>query len=449
LPTNGDDVTSSALLPELDRLVQEIEGTLLKDHMELWTAGARPSGDRQAAYGGTEVARGADRRILVVAPQPFYQDRGTPIALRQVLEALSQLGYGVDLLTFPQGENIALPGLRIFRAGNPVGIRAVPIGFSLRKVALDASLVAALNTRLSRDSYTCVHAVEEAAFPAVVMGRRRGIPTLYDMQSSLPEQLLKHSVARIPPVPAALGAAERWLLNRADLVVASVGLADRVRRVAPGTRAREWRFPSATVGDHTAEAEGLRRRLGLSDSAPVVLYSGTFEAYQGLEQLIAAAPRILERVPSARFVLVGADEAGRVEVETAAAELVRDGILTIVDRQPRSVIPGYLALADVLVSPRSFGGNLPLKVFDYLAAGRPIVATDIPTHRELLTDERAVLVAPTGEGLAAGIVSVLCDVEKSTALAEAAREYAVEHLGWGRFRQSVAEIYQEAHCPTA
>jgi glycosyltransferase involved in cell wall biosynthesis len=413
--------------------------------MELQTAGPRPSGDRHAGQGGSQVARGAARRILVVAPQPFYQDRGTPIALRQVLEALSQLGYGVDLLTFPQGEDITLPGLRIFRAGNPAGFQTVPIGFSLRKVALDVSLVAALNTRLARTSYTCVHAVEEAAFPAVVMGRRRGITTLYDMQSSLPEQLLKHSLARIPPVPRALGVAERWLLNRADLVVASVGLADRVRRVAPGARVWEWRFPSGRVGEHTAEAEGLRRRLGLSDAAPVVLYSGTFEAYQGLEHLIAAAPLILERVPSARFVLVGADDAGRVEVETAAAELVREGILTIVDRQPRSLIPGYLALADVLVSPRSFGGNLPLKVFDYLAAGRPIVATDIPTHRTVLNDERAVLVAPTPEGLAAGVVSVLCDGAKSAALAEAAREYTVEHLGWGRFLQSVAEMYEEVH----
>ena len=417
--------------------------------MQLRTAGPRPSGDGHAGHGAPEVSRVGGGRILVVAPQPFYQDRGTPIALRQVLEALSQLEYGVDLLTFPLGEDISLPGLRIFRAGNPVGIQDVPIGFSLRKLALDASLVGALNTRLSRTSYTCVHAVEEAAFPAVVMGRRRGIPTLYDMQSSLPEQLLKHSVARIPPVPLALGVAERWLLNRADLVVASVGLAERVRRVSPGARVREWRFPSGRVGEHAAEADGLRRVLGVSDAAPVVLYSGTFEAYQGLEHLIGAAPLILERVPSARFVFVGADEAGRLEVETAAAELVRDGILTIVDRQPRSVMPGYLAMADVLVSPRSFGGNLPLKVFDYLAAGRPIVATDIATHRELLTDERAVLVPPTPEGVAAGVVSVLCDGARSAALAQAAREYAVEHLGWGRFLQSVAEIYQEAHCPVA
>lgn len=417
--------------------------------MQLRTAAPRPSGDGHASHGAPEVPRVGGGRILVVAPQPFYRDRGTPIALRQVLEALSQLEYGVDLLTFPLGEDISLPGLRIFRAGNPVGIQDVPIGFSLRKLALDASLVGALNTRLSRTSYTCLHGVEEAAFPAVVMGKRRGIPTLYDMQSSLPEQLLKHSVARTPPVRMALGAAERWLLNRADLVVASVGLAERVRRVSPGARVREWRFPSGRVGEHAAEADGLRRRLGVSDAAPVVLYSGTFEAYQGLEHLIGAAPLILERVPSARFVFIGADEAGRLKVETAAAELVRDGILTIVDRQPRSVMPGYLAMADVLVSPRSFGGNLPLKVFDYLAAGRPIVATDIATHRELLTDERAVLVPPTPEGVAAGVVSVLCDGAKGAALAQAAREYAAEHLGWGRFVQSVAEIYQEAHCPVA
>jgi len=425
--------------------MQEIGELQVKERMEVQSSGPRQGGDRPADHRAFAVARPGGRRILVVAPQPFYQDRGTPIALRQVLEALSQLGYAVDLLTFATGEDIALQGLRIFRAGNPLGIRSVPIGFSLSKVALDAALVAALSTRLSRTAYTCVHAVEEAAFPAVVLGGRRAIPTLYDMQSSLPEQLLKHTLARIPPVPTALEAAERWVLNRADLVVASVGLADRVRRAAPGARVREWRFPSATIGDRSAEADGLRVRLGLPDAAPVVLYSGTFEAYQGLERLIAAAPRILERVPSARFVFVGADDAGRVEMEAAAAELVRDGILTIVDRQPRSLIPGYLALADVLVSPRSFGGNLPLKVFDYLAAGRPIVATDIPTHRTVLSDERAVLVAPTPEGLAAGVVSVLCDGAKSAALAQAAREYTVEHLGWGRFVQAVSEMYEEVH----
>ncbi len=400
---------------------------------------------RATGHRASEAARTADRRILVVAPQPFYQDRGTPIALRQVLEALSQLDYRVDLLTFPVGADIALPGLRIFRAGNPLGIRSVPIGFSVRKVALDGSLTMAMHSLLARTRYSCVHAVEEAAFPALVLAKRRRVPVLYDMQSSLPEQLLKHPMARIPPVPSVLHAAERWLIRRADLVVTSTGLAEGVRGIDPTVPLREWRIPSATVATRPTDSETLRRRLGLSDLASVVLYSGTFETYQGLDNLIAAAPLILQRVPSARLILVGADDKGRVAVESAAAHLVRDGRLTIVDRQPRSVMSDYLALADVLVSPRSFGGNLPLKIFDYLAAGRPIVATDIPTHRSMLTEKRALLVESTPEALAAGVISVLCDGEKSAVLAAAAREFAIEHLGWGQFLHSVAEIYQTVH----
>ena len=101
-------------------------------------------------------------------------------------------------------------------------------------------------------------------------------------------------------------------------------------------------------------------------------------------------------------------------------------------------MPVYLAMADVLVSPRAFGGNLPLKIFDYLAAGRPIVATDISTHRAVLTQETAVLVQPSAGALAEGIVSLLArSGAKRRELGEAARQYAFEHLGWSRFVRTV------------
>jgi glycosyltransferase involved in cell wall biosynthesis len=381
----------------------------------------------------------------VVAPQPFYQDRGTPIALRQVLQALSQLDYRVDLLTFPIGDDIILPGLRTFRAGNPLGYSSVPVGLSIRKVALDGSLVAALRRRLERDSYSCVHALEEAAWPALAAARRHRIPLLYDMQSSLPEQLLKYRLARIPPIPAVMTAAERWLLTRADLVVASVGLADRVRRLAPNTPVREWKFPSAPGEVDPADTLELRRSLALPADAPVVLYSGTFETYQGLADLVAAIPAVRAQVPAARFVFVGADEASRSSFTGAMEGLVREGTLTIVERQPRSAMPVYLAMADVLVSPRAFGGNLPLKIFDYLAAGRPIVATDICTHRTVLSQDNAVLVEPHADAIAEGIVSILRHASRGRALGAAARRYAVEHLGWDCFVRSVSEIYEAAH----
>ena len=223
----------------------------------------------------------------------------------------------------------------------------------------------------------------------------------------------------------------------------SAGLAQRVRRTAPGVPVREWHFPSAPADVDVARVHALRERLGLSPTEPVVLYSGTFEAYQGLPALIEAIPVVRERVPGVRFVFVGADRANGMIADGPAAALVESGVLRVVERQPRDEMAAFLALADVLVSPRAYGGNLPLKIFDYLAAGRPIVATDIPTHRTVLTEERAVLVDPASPALAAGILAVLGDPSRAGRLATAARTYAQTHFGWSRFVDSVDALYAE------
>jgi glycosyltransferase involved in cell wall biosynthesis len=380
-------------------------------------------------------------RLLVVAPQPFYQDRGTPIAVRQVLQALSEMGRQVDLLTYPVGADIDCPGLRIFRVANPLNYRTVPIGLSLRKLVLDVSLVAALRARLERERYAAIHAVEEAAFPAVLLGRRHGVPVLYDMQSSLPEQLSRLPGFRTGPARRLLERVERRLLRRSTLVVTSAGLASRVRSAAPHVPVREWHFPSASAHADPRSVEALRARLGIDPASPVVLYSGTFEAYQGLPELIGAIPPVRACYPDVVFVFVGAD--GASEVLAPAQHLMSAGALRIVERQPRDEMPTFLGLADVLVSPRAYGGNLPLKIFDYLAADRPIVATDIPTHRSILSEDRAVLVAPRIEALAEGIISVLDDPARARGLAAAGRHYATTHLGWVRFRESVGSLYAE------
>lgn len=384
--------------------------------------------------------------MLVVAPQPFYEDRGTPIAVCQLLQALSQLAYDVDLLTYPVGQTLDIPRVRYFRGANPFRVRHVPIGLSLAKVVLDVPLVAELIRRLSsNDGYACIHAVEEAAFPAVVLGRRFRIPVIYDMQSSLPEQLASHLAFRNPLAQWVLRLMEGWLLRQADSVISSAGLAARVRLVVPNIRIREWQFASALRMAPAEEAAALRAELGIDPGRPVVLYCGTFEPYQGLRELLAAIPQVRAEVPEAVFVLVGATESGGTTVERSHTGLVRDGSLRVVKRQPREAIPRYLALADALVSPRAWGDNMPLKIFDYLAAGKPIVATDIPAHRGVLTEERAVLTGLLPQDIAHGIVRLLRDRELAGRLAEAGRAYAVEKLGWFAFVRSVGDLYGEVN----
>ena len=101
----------------------------------------------------------------------------------------------------------------------------------------------------------------------------------------------------------------------------------------------------------------------------------------------------------------------------------------------------FLAMADVLVSPREEGSNFPLKVFDYLAAGKPIVATDWPAHRQVLNEERALLVEPSGDAIAVAIVRLLRDPDMAARLGAAGKAYAEEELAWSAFSEMVAALY--------
>lgn len=379
------------------------------------------------------------KRVLVIAPQPFLEDRGTPIAVRHVTLALHKIGYAVDILTYPVGRSLDVPDVRLFRIANPFAIRSVPVGLSARKLILDALLVPALWKRLRTERYACVHAVEEAAFPAVFFARRRSVPVIYDMQSCLPEQMSRHRVLGSGPAQAVLRRLERWLLRRADQVICSAGLAAHVRAVVPGADVREWSFVGESAAPDGGAVARLREQLGIAEDTRVVLYSGTFQAYQGLELLLASVPRVRAAIPGAVFVLVGAT---RPEPLRVGGTLLRSGAaVRVVPRQRRERMAEFLALADVVVSPRAYGGNVPLKIFDYLAAGRPIVATDIPTHRSVLDDDRALLVPREPDAFADAIVHLLRDPDHARRLAEAGLGYARQHLSWSAFVRSIDEVY--------
>ncbi len=362
-------------------------------------AQARPGGPLPRS---PRVPRGD--RILIVAPQPFLTDRGTPIATAHVIRALVRSGCEVDVLTYPVGRDPDIAGARIIRTANPFRIAEVPIGLSTRKVLLDISLARALRRLLRGGRYRAVHAIEEAAFLVALLGRGDQV-FVYDMHSSLPEQLAGRWIFRLGPVRAALRPCERWVLRRSDRVVCSAGLARYVREQVPGTDVREWRFPGQAAA-RAAEGESLRERLGIPEGVPVVVYAGSFAAYQGLDSVLAAAGRVVRAVPAVRFVLVGGEE-GEVEaVRTAARRLGLETNVIVLERRPREDMPPFMAMADALVLPRAAGSNVPLKLFDYLGAGKPVVMSGVEAE-SLDLPERVVRTEHTAEAIADALLDVL------------------------------------------
>jgi glycosyltransferase involved in cell wall biosynthesis len=380
--------------------------------------------------------------ILMVAPQPFFRPRGTPFSVLHRIRALSRLGHTVELATYPFGETPAIEGLTVHRAARPPLVRDVRIGPSPAKVLLDVPLFRLAARLAASGRFDLLHTHEEAGWIGHHLRRKHGLPHLYDMHSSLPQQLTNFGRYDWAPVAWAFRRLERYTLNGADAVITVCpALRDHVEEIGyPGPLALIENTLDFDPPPTPPEAlRGLRQRLGLGEG-PAIVYTGTLEAYQGLDLLVAAAPAVLREVPAARFVLVGGTGPQADALRRSAREHGAEAAFRFVAAVPPAEVFAFHRLADVLVTTRSRGTNTPLKIYQYLKAGRPILATDIRSHTQVLDAESAELVAPEAEAVAAGILRILTQPERGRALAEGAARLARERYSEEAYLDGLAAL---------
>jgi glycosyltransferase involved in cell wall biosynthesis len=378
--------------------------------------------------------------ILMIAPEPFFEPRGTPFSEYHRIRALLDLGHTVDLVTYPFGKDVELPGLTIFRAARPPFVRHVKIGPSPAKVFLDMTLTVTALNRARQTRYDAVHSHEEGAAIGVLISAALGIPHLYDMHSSLPQQLENFAFSKSAALRWVFETLERVALKRSRVtIVICPHLQEVARKAVP--EAHTILIENAPgSGDAPVGGTGLavRAALGIDAAAPMVLYTGTFEAYQGLDLLFAAAKGVHAERPDVRFVLAGGKPSQVAKAKTQAAKIGVDGLI-FTGELPSESIPGYLDAADVLVSPRSTGTNTPLKIYQYLRSGRVIVATRLLTHTQVLSDEVAILTEPTPEGFARGVLRAISDPAASAHIGDQARQLAETRYTYEAYLQRTRE----------
>src|SRR5437667_5590901 len=156
-------------------------------------------------------------RVLMIAPEPFFEPRGTPFSEFHRIRALTALGHQVDLVTYPLGEDVPRPGLRVFRSLKPPFLRRVKVGPSLAKIPLDALLTLSVLRRALSCRYDAVHSHEEAGLIGATLALLLRIPHLYDMHSSLPQQLSNFSFSRSRSLKRLLLELERFMSRRAGV----------------------------------------------------------------------------------------------------------------------------------------------------------------------------------------------------------------------------------------
>ncbi len=306
------------------------------------------------------------------------------------------------------------PGMRLIRAGRPPGVGHVPVGISVQKLACDVWLIGTMMGLLRRNQYDVVHAVEEAIFPAAVLSSVANRPRIiYDMDSSLADQLTDKWTL-LKPLRGLFETLERSVVRRSDVTLAVCeDLAAKVRPwMQPGRVTVLPDIPDcgASAG---AQVESLRDQVDPYEL--LGLYVGNLEEYQGVGLLLEGLAR-LDATVRFRMVVIGGDPEVVEQYRERARSLGISDRVTFIGKRPLEHLPSYLAQADVLLSPRRIGANTPMKIYWYLQAGKPILATNIRSHTQVLDAHCAYLVDPTADSIAAGIRRLAGDAELRVSL---------------------------------
>jgi glycosyltransferase involved in cell wall biosynthesis len=384
-------------------------------------------------------------RILFLAPQPFFEARGTPINVRNVVTALSGLGHKVDLLVYPHGENVDIPNVAIHRVIKVPGLKKAPIGPSKEKLVYDALIsIHALWLMLTR-RYDAIHAVEDSAFIAWPLGWLFRTPFVFDMDSVMSDQLRYSGFVGDGVLLRMFEWMETSALNSAKAVITVCGsLTQAACARVPSGKVHQVEDipmdpPPPPAGYTTAR---LKKELGIGEGRLIAVYTGNLEPYQGADLMIEAAVEVVKREPLAVFVIVGGAEADVEKYRRMAETLgVAANVIFTGHKGPEWMALFY-EMADVLLSPRVKGTNTPLKIYTYLKTGKPVVATDLPTHTQVLNGEIALLAKPEKMAYSEGILLLFRDKELCERIGGRGKDFVEKNFNREMFDKKIASAYE-------
>lgn len=377
-------------------------------------------------------------KILVLAPHAFYIDRGTPIDLDLLLRALSVRGDDIDVAVYCEGEDRSYPNVTLHRVSGRDRDHHIRPGFSIRKLLYDVRLFFLVWKLMRSRRYDVVHAGEEAVFMAMFFRWVYGVPYVYDLDSSIAQQM----VEQIPPLRPLAGLFNWFeaMAIRGAAAAAPVcnALADLAR-----DRGAEHVFVLHDISQLEPEdfrSEGVvREQLGID--GPIVMYVGNLQAYQGVDLLLEAFQRVRDRSVDLDLVIAGGTDDQIAKYEAMARSLGCDDRTHFIGPWPANRLGELLGDADILTAPRIKGINTPMKIFPYLHSGRPVLVTDLPTHTQILDHSVAMLAPPEPDGFADAMVRLANDADLRNRLGEAGRAFVERNHTFDAHQRRVHHLY--------
>ncbi|MBD3274284.1 MAG: glycosyltransferase [Candidatus Marinimicrobia bacterium] len=380
-------------------------------------------------------------RILVIAPHPFYQERGTPIDVLLVLRVLTaRENTHVDLLTYEEGEDVSLPNLTIHRCRKLPGVKDIRPGFSVKKVVSDICLFFKARKLVKNHDFDFVHAGEEAVFIAMHLKRKFGVSFAYDLDSSIAQQM----VEKMPSL-SAFSRMFNWFESRAiqsSLINFPVcnALADLCEK---NGSEKTVTLHDISQLDHSSadHSDLLRSEIDVAPDDVLFLYIGNLESYQGIDLLLESFQVALKKADNLKLAIIGGKEDNIQHYREMAAALQISENVFFLGPRPFENLAAYLSGATVTVCPRIRGINTPMKVFPFMHSGKPMLATDLKTHNQILTSNEAFLAAANPEDFGEAMVEIARDKELREKIGRNGKRFIEENHTFEAHEERLNDAY--------
>jgi len=357
---------------------------------------SEPAGVRRDP--GSRISQPASRpKVAVIAPCPFYIDRGTPLRIKRLASAMSE-AYDVHVISFHQGEDGPFP-FTIHRT-LPLPLTIKRTGANLAKLLYDLLLVGTVVRVVRRERIWLIDGhLHEGALIGLVARLFTGARVIYNAHGTfVPELIATGALSRGSALVKPLMRFERWIERRVDRIVAQSALR-RDEFIAAGHGADKVavvedvpELDAFLVADDHIDRD-LEQRLRPAGEK-LLIYSGGMEEYQGVDFLLQAFAELCRRRNDAKLVLFGRP----LPPYRAMAEAM--GIaerIVFVDDEPFDRLPQYLKICDIGFALRLYGENVPGKLPVYLASGIAVVGTDIKGINTVVTHRESGLLVPPGD----------------------------------------------------
>jgi glycosyltransferase involved in cell wall biosynthesis len=382
-------------------------------------------------------------KILMLAPTPYFADRGCHVRIYEEARALIEQGCDVRIVTYHIGRD--MDGIPTDRIMSVPWYQRLTAGPSWQKPFLDLLLL--IKARCVAKSFKpdIIHAhLHEGAFIGLLLKPLLGIPLVMDFQGSLTTECRDHGFfSKGSLLEKLFGCIERFVNNRADAIITS-STAGRVSLMS------EWGVPQEKV---TAVIDGVdpeqfrpyprqaaRSRLDLPADMPVVVFLGVLNSYQGIDLLLDVISLVKQQGKAVHFLVMGYPEDGyrARAIEAGVADMI-----TFTGRVDYAEAPLLLSAGDIAVSPKLSRSEANGKLFNYMACALPTVVFDTETNREILGEAGVYADYGSAESMAGCIIDLMADRERLSELSGAVRQAAVEKHSWKCRGVAISAVYRK------